>query len=214
MKFIFKESKSSTELTLPVTPANFDVSHGIRIETINIHAAGDVIIGGYNTLCTVKIDCMFPAQEYPFAQNNGTDPYEYVEIFKTWCDARTVLRFVVTKTKVNIPVLINEIKYGEKDGTGDVYATIALREYREIAAVQTQKETQTGNASREESSPPAKPETYIVVSGDTLWAISRKFYGEPELCYALAKYNSIKNANLIYPGQSLDIPDKSLLKGA
>ncbi len=44
---------------------------------------------------------------------------------------------------------------------------------------------------------------YIIVSGDTLWAISRK-YG---LTYQeLGTYNNIKNFDLIFPGQKLTIP--------
>ena len=34
--------------------------------------------------------------------------------------------------------------------------------------------------------------------------------GEP-LAWKLAAYNGIKNANLIYPGQKVTIPDRSLL---
>lgn len=53
--------------------------------------------------------------------------------------------------------------------------------------------------------PVVKPveEVYIIVTGDTLWAISRK-YG---LTYQeLGTYNNIKNFNLIFPGQKLTIP--------
>ena len=55
------------------------------------------------------------------------------------------------------------------------------------------------------------PQTYKVASGDTLWGICRKFYSAPTLCWKLAKYNGIQNANLIYPGQILKIPEKKEL---
>ena len=205
----------STEIALPVTPPGFEINSGIRIETVNIHTLGDVVIGGYGTLASIKIQCMFPAREYPFSVTGGIGPYDYIDRFKAFCDSRTVLRFIITDTPVNIPVLIADIKYGEKDATGDVYATISLHEYRYVSVTQTQKQDRTGNGSREvETAPPLTMQTYVIVKGDTLWAICRKFYGEPRLCYDLAKYNSIKNANLIYPGNTLNIPDKSLLKGA
>ena len=212
MKFIFKDP-SGVELALPVTPPSFEVSHGIKVETINIHAVGDVIIGGYGTLCTVRVECMLPASHYPFSYGNE-QPYAIVERLKTWSANRSALRFIVTETDINIPVLIEEIKYGEKDGTRDVYATLTLREYRALVAAKAQKADRTENMSREATSLPAITESYTVVKGDTLSAICRKFYGDPKLYDALAKYNRVKNPNLIFPGQTLRLPEKALLEGA
>ena len=67
-KFIFKYNTRGydNELILPVTPESFQVEKGTRMETVNIHELGDVVLAGYGTLCTLKIDCMFPAQKYPF----------------------------------------------------------------------------------------------------------------------------------------------------
>ena len=210
MRFVFTDN-SGAELALPVTPPGFEVSHGVKVETINIHTVGDVIIGGHGALCSLKVECMLPKQRYAFAHGWG-DPYGLVGKFKAWCSERAVLRFAVTGTPVSMPVLIEEIKYGERDGTGDVYATLSLREHRELTAVRTQKNEQTGNESRPEPEPPPTAQEHTVVSGDTMWAISRRYYGEPTLCYALATYNGIRNANLIYPGQVVRLPDKSLLR--
>ncbi|MCL2045727.1 MAG: LysM peptidoglycan-binding domain-containing protein [Oscillospiraceae bacterium] len=158
---------------------------------------------------------MFPAREYAFSQSMGMGPYDYVKQFELWAlDPSAIVRFIVTETPVNIPVLVESIDYGERDGTGDVYATISLREYRELAVVQTQKAEKTENLSRPDPEPPVTSQTHIVVSGDTLWAIARKYYGDGLLAYHLATYNGIKNANLIYPGQAVNLPDKSLLGAA
>lgn len=215
IKLIFKNPQTNEELVLPVTPPSFEVASGIKGETVNIHTVGDVVIGGYGTLANIKIDCMFPAQQYPFVVGPSIKPYEYVNKIKLLCESRTVVRFIVTDTPVNIPALILEIAYGERDGTGDVYATITMREYKYLTAAKTQKQDKTGNEPRPvEAAPPPAMQTYIIVKGDTLWAICRRFYGEPKLCYDLAKYNGIKNANLIYAGNTLNIPDKSLLESA
>ena len=53
--------------------------------------------------------------------------------------------------------------------------------------------------------------SYTVKKGDTLWGIARRTYGDGTLAWKLASYNGIKNANLIYPGQKVTLPDKSLL---
>jgi LysM repeat protein len=193
---------------LPITPPSFEIEHGIIIETINIHTLGDVNIAGYGTLATIRIDCMFPAQEYPFAFSFQY-PYTYVNIFEKWCDEHTVLRFVISNAPINIAVLVQSISYSEKDGTNDVYASIALREYRELKSVRVET-TGSGNQSRA-AGVTMPPSSYTVKKGDTLSAICRKFYGDATLYPKFAKANGIKNANLIYVGQVLKIPEKSQL---
>jgi nucleoid-associated protein YgaU len=54
--------------------------------------------------------------------------------------------------------------------------------------------------------PPPAPRTYTVVSGDTLWAISEKFYGEGNRYQEIANASGISNPDLINPGQVLTIP--------
>lgn len=48
--------------------------------------------------------------------------------------------------------------------------------------------------------------SYIVVAGDTLWGISKRFYGSGSLYPIIVEANNIKNPNLIYPEQKLIIP--------
>lgn len=60
--------------------------------------------------------------------------------------------------------------------------------------------------------PPAEPEpapavrTYTVESGDTLWAIAERFYGDGSKYQVIADASGIPNPDLIYPGQVLTIP--------
>jgi LysM repeat protein len=205
MKFIF--IKDEEELALPVTPESFSVSHGINIETINIHTLGDVAVAGYGTLPTFKVSCMFPAQAYPFNEATAdiNDPYGYVRKFENWCDNRSVLRWIITDTTVNCLVLINDISYGEQDGTGDVYAALTLRKYRQLSVVRTEK---TGNLSRQAEAAAVISETYVVSKGDTLSAIARKYYGDTSFTSKLASYNGIPNTSLIKPGQIIKLPGK------
>lgn len=52
---------------------------------------------------------------------------------------------------------------------------------------------------------PGAPDRYMVVSGDTLWSLASKFLKDPYRWNELFKQNkdTIKNPNLIYPGQVL-----------
>ncbi|ORX00530.1 LysM peptidoglycan-binding domain-containing protein [Mycolicibacillus trivialis] len=58
------------------------------------------------------------------------------------------------------------------------------------------------------AAPPAPPvpRTHTVVSGDTLWAIAEKFYGDGNKYQQIADANGIANPDLIHPGQELTIP--------
>lgn len=48
---------------------------------------------------------------------------------------------------------------------------------------------------------------YIVRDGDTLGKIAKKFFGNEAFYEYLATYNNIEDANTIFPGQVIKIPD-------
>jgi nucleoid-associated protein YgaU len=54
--------------------------------------------------------------------------------------------------------------------------------------------------------PPPAARTYTVVSGDTLWAISERFYGDGSKYQVIADASNVSNPDLIHPGQVLTIP--------
>jgi nucleoid-associated protein YgaU len=58
----------------------------------------------------------------------------------------------------------------------------------------------------EEPAPEPAPRTYTVESGDTLWAISERFYGDGSKYQVIADASGIPNPDLIQPGQVLTIP--------
>ena len=202
------------EMFLPVTPESYTVTAGIRIETVNIDGLGDAVFGGHGTLASVTIESFFPAQDYPFSQRIYSDPFEYVGWFKLRSWNKTVLRFIVTDTDVNIPVLVESIDYGERDGTNDVYFTLVLQEYREMKAT-TITETETAETTRydEPVQSQSDVEEYIIQSGDTLSAICRRHYGNANLYGKVAEYNGIPNPNLIFTGNTLLLPPISVLGG-
>ena len=212
-QLILKDTAGGTELTLPVTPESFSVSFGRNVLKVNVHQLGDVNLWGQKTAATVQIAALFPSSErsYAFAGGYAGNPYGAIELLRNWQDAGKILRFIVSETPVNLAVLLSEVRYGEQDGTGDVYADLTLSEYRETGAVQIQAGSRTSSRPSESGGLQKTPQSCTVVKGDTMWAIARKFYGDAALCWKLAAYNGIANANLIYPGQVVKIPDKGAL---
>ncbi|OBF30453.1 LysM peptidoglycan-binding domain-containing protein [Mycobacterium sp. ACS4331] len=54
--------------------------------------------------------------------------------------------------------------------------------------------------------PAPPPQTYVVKSGDTLWDIAQRFYGDPNRYRLIAAANHLSNPHAITPGQKLTIP--------
>ena len=72
-------------------------------------------------------------------------------------------------------------------------------------------QTETAVVAQEEAPPAENPvvtenKTHTVQSGDTLWAIAKKYYGNGSQYTKIASANGIGNPNLIHPGQVFTIP--------
>lgn len=188
------------ELILPVTPPSFEVNRGIRVETVNIHGVGDIRVAGYPALDSISIASFFPVQEYSFARKQR-EPYEYAAVFTEWAENKAVVRFLISGTTVNIPVLIENIRYGEKDGSGDVYYTLTLAEYRYVSV--------SAAASRPVETIPATASTYIVEEGECLRNIVRRYVGssEQKAVDKIAGASGFKYPRTICAGDSVSIPE-------
>ena len=214
-KFIFHDVDEGQEVILPVTPQSYQIESGQGIQIVNLTQFGDYALAGFPSIYAFTLECMFPAQAYPFLIAGGqADPERYIAFFERAANEQRVLRFVVSDTTVSREVLVEYIRYGEQDGTNDVYAVLSLTPYRRLqltssTAMTVDEEVQ--GAVRTGNAPAVTQQSYTIQSGDTLWGICRKFYGDGSLAYALADYNGIKNANLIYDGDTLRLSEKTLL---
>lgn len=202
--FIFR--RPSGELTLPVTPSEYAVEHGVNVEIVNVYELGDVALVGHGTLAAIKISCLFPANSYPFS--DSSDPEEYIAAFTEIVDNREAIRFIVSDTGVNVECYLQAFEYGEQDGTNDIYATLTLRERRDLEVVATVTLPADNTPRASEPQIPAGEETYTAKYGDTLCSICRKYYGndKPDTYTRLAQYNGKSNPNLLMVGEVLKIP--------
>lgn len=97
---------------------------------------------------------------------------------------------------------IYTLRLDELDAQGDVISRLETPFKREAPEVLVPAESQDPGAA-----PPIRAIT--VQKGDTLWAISRARYGDGFLYVKVfdANRDSIRNPDLIYPGQVFSIPD-------
>ena len=213
------------ELQLPVPPLPFGWGAAQNVRELTVNGTGTVTLPGDPASVSGTLEILLPAHDYPFNQPGAVlDPYYYVERFKGWIAGKKIVRYVVPGV-LNERVVLQELTYQERDGTGDVYATLYLRSSPPLEAVTTQNNTgmQSGtgsgsgnggaNTGRAEPETSSQAQTYTVVAGDCLSVICRRFYGSGTDRYynALAAYNGIRNPHLIRPGQVITLPPKEQL---
>lgn len=200
MKRTFTFISGGEELSLPVTPAAIETASGIRIETVNINGLGDLRIAGNRTLANITISSFFPAHQYRFA-NARYSPQEYVRKFQAMARAKSPVRFIVHGTGINLSVFVEGIRFGEKDGTNDIYYSISLSEC-EAAMIGG------GTPPRPISSGHGGTTTYTVKRGDTMWSIARRFLGNGSRYPEIERANNLKEGYVLLPGQVLIIPSR------
>ncbi|MBP3906990.1 MAG: LysM peptidoglycan-binding domain-containing protein [Peptostreptococcaceae bacterium] len=204
---------------LPVIPSEFERVIDAGYDTNAIIGLGDVAVLTSNGLAQLSLSSFFPNNEYSFNEySNVPKPYDMVRYFKEWKNKGTVVRVILTGTDINQEMYITNFAYGERDGTGDVYYTMDLLEYRPIIVPtitennsnntqNTNRPTDTNNKNDSSN----KQKTHKVVKGDCLWDIAQKYYGKGSLYPKIkeankSKYPSLAKSNVIYTNMELIIP--------
>lgn len=221
---IFFDNDNKT-YRLPTNPEQMEISSVQAIEKYEILKLGQIAIPTHMELKEYSFECEFPKLPAHYVETSGSfkDADYYINLFQNWRNKLTPMRFIASNgigDDINTLVLIEDLAIIEKAGEeGDKYINFKLLEYREYGkksvVVKDTKKISNSVIQVASTKPiiPEKPNPksngyHVVVTGDTLWAISKKYYGNgnqfPEILNA--NKDKIKNANLIYPGQKLVIP--------
>ena len=181
-----------------------------------IYQANPVAVNNKEVFDSIK-DLRTMAILYPWMEaGSHAEPQYYLDYLNAWAADGKVIRMVITGTEINTLIYIEDVTQSEKDGTGDRYVTVAIREYCDLEAKEVAAAGGTQNNGRaNDASSSRKTQSYTIVSGDTLSVICRRYYGKSSAKYynALAKYNGIKNPHLIYPGVTIQVPSETVLLG-
>lgn len=119
-------------IQLPIVPSEFKIPSPMSHETFTTINQGDIKLIGRRGLKSLTIETFFPSKEYPFLRDRTYKGWEYVEIIESWNDKRIPIRLIATNTPVNMLVVIDIFEYGLQDGSGDVYYSLSLSEFKEI----------------------------------------------------------------------------------
>ena len=200
-------SMDDDRMRLPVLPSTVEAGSTSNNTTIDINGRGEVMLLGNEDLRTMTIESFFPNQDYTFVEQ-FLKPWDFVSKILDWKASKKPIRLIVTGTVLNTEMGIENFNYGEMDGSGDVYYTLDLKDYRRLKVRTIAKVTKKEELKRPVP-PKPKQKTYVVKKGDNLWNISKSFYGNGNQWRKI--YNANKkvigsNPNLIYPKQRYVIP--------
>ena len=208
-------SSDGTELTLPVTPATWTKPGTRNTKVVDLAQGGELLFVGSERLGTITLDdVLLPGQQYAFVVSWTPQEKAMAWLVKQR-DEKRILRYVITERNVSFPCKLITVEFSERDGPGDIYATLVLHKYVPPAEMTVIGQQSAAPAAVREDPPPEKTGVteHVVKAGDNLWTICRKYYNNGNLYKKLAAYNSIKNPSLIFPGQVIKIPPGSELEG-
>lgn len=240
-EFYFKIG--SDVLTFPITPSELTIKVGSNNKVVTLINEGDINILKSPSLVEVEFDARFPMRKYPYSREVSSFQ-TYYDVFKELKEKRRSFRFIVARTApkgdrtwdTNLLVALEDFTLDEDADNGDdVIISFKLKQFKKYGIkklpnsylntlVKSPTSTDTSTSTSETPRPTEnKTDTsgsYTIKSGDCLWSIAKKFYGNG------AKYTVIYNANKtvientakkygkksssnghwIYPGTKITIP--------
>lgn len=208
---------------LPIAPEKFTLKVNNTNKKITLINEGEVNILKEAGLTDLEFDALIPAVQYSFANYDGgfKSPAHFTNHFEKLKTEKKPFQFVITRkmpdgkllfdTNMTVSMESYTIKEDAKQGF-DLVVSFKLKQYKPFGTkiVKVLDNTASVNKPRPaETSPAPKQETtYTVKSGDCLWNIAKKFYGNGAKYTKIYEANKdkIKNPNLIHTGQVFVIP--------
>lgn len=213
-------------LAFPITPSKIDLKIKNNNKSINLIDTGDVNIVKSPGLSEINVTLIIPLTRYPFAYypNGFQSPNVYISKLEDLKVNKKHVVFILTRSSQNrllndssLLVTLEDYTISENASNGqDFTAKCKFKQFKPYgtkqAIINVVKNTINVEEPREEINAPDVL-TYTVVSGDTLWNISKLLLNNGARYTEIAELNNIANPNLIYPGDILEIPEREWYYG-
>lgn len=221
------------KMLCPIAPSKLQLKIKNQNKTVNLINDGEVNILKKAGLTEVSFDLLLPNVKYPFAvyKSGFKNAKYFLDILENLKTSEKPFYFKVTRKFPNGKLLFDtnmkvsledyNTKEDVKEGF-DVTVSVKLKQYKDYG-------TKTCTIINEQSEKPEEPEVTVAVeetrpaetspepssnqshtvkSGDCLWNLAKKYYGDGKKYTVIYEANKdkIKNPNLIYSGQVLTIP--------
>jgi len=226
-------------ILLPVAPPELEIKANNQNRTLNLINFGEVNILRKAGLTDITFTCLIPQIKYPFAvYMDGFKPASFfLDAFEKLKENQKPFQFIVSRVKPNGELLFDSnitvsleyhvITEDWEENTFDLEVEIVLKQFRHFGTKKVEIVNPPPDAPQDappqavihENRPPENPpkaRSYTVVSGDSLWAIARRFFGDGSRWREIYNLNpQIAERNLgsgrasytIFPGQVFRLPD-------
>ena len=212
---------------LPIPPKKLELKISNQNKTYDLMNYSEINVLKNPGLTSIEFEVLLPNVKYPFAmyKNNFQNAKYYLGVLENLKVNKSAFQFIVIRKfpngnsifDTNIKVSIEDYTITDSTDEGfDTKVKIKLKQYREYSTKTVQVTikqykppvvTRTVTSNNTAASKPSG-QNYTVKSGDCLWNIAKKYYGNGSKYTTIynANRDKIKNPNLIYPGQVLWIP--------
>lgn len=193
---------------LPVNPKELSVTQGSGNKTINLLNVGEVVVAGNRGPIKMAVNTFLPASNSLFYKERN--PEEIVTKMKQWKNGRQPLRIIVSGTDINTMFLVENMEEQYREGQLDIYINWNFTEYRVLNVPASATTAFSGNVNsselKERSGVVKTPKKVTVKTGDSLWGLAIRYYGDGRLWKKIADANGIANPNRIKSGMVLEMP--------
>lgn len=213
---------------LPIPPKKLELKISNQNKTYDLMNYSEINVLKNPGLTSIEFEVLLPNVKYPFAmyKNNFQNAKYYLGILENLKVNKSAFQFIVIRKfpngnsifDTNIKVSIEDYTITDSTDEGfDTKVKIKLKQYREystktvqVTIKQYKPPVVTRTVTTNNTAAASKPsgQNYTVRSGDCLWNIAKRFYGNGSQYTKIynANRDKIKNPNLIYPNQVLWIP--------
>ena len=213
---------------LPIPPKKLELKISNQNKTYDLMNYSEINVLKSPGLTSIEFDILLPNVKYPFStyKNNFQNAKYFLGILENLKVNKSAFQFIVIRKfpngtgifDTNIKVSLEDYTITDSTDEGfDTTVKIKLKQYREystktvkVTIKQYKPPVVTRTVTTNNTAAASKPsgQNYTVKSGDCLWNIAKKFYGNGSQYTKIynANKDKIKNPNLIYPNQVLWIP--------
>lgn len=184
--YLTETTGGGRRFTFPSLPERIKEKNSTNYQSYDILSQGKIKIPKGMMPTEISWDSVFfgESKKNESIVKHWVSPSECKRILQNWHENGTVLRLMVTETNINVDVTIGQFFCDDVGGFGNKEYEIVFFRYKdskiyttdELKIVKFVKKTNTRPAPTAPSAP-ANKGTYTIKSGDTLWAIARRFFG-------------------------------------
>ncbi|MBQ8435344.1 MAG: LysM peptidoglycan-binding domain-containing protein [Oscillospiraceae bacterium] len=173
----------SIKLQIPVNPESFKVQKSGNNDSVTIVGLGEATVISAPKAIKISFSSIFPKTYFPGCNvQKPLIPHFYITAISSWMNEKIPIRLYITKCDIVRYMTIEDFSYSQSGGdVGSYDYSITFKEYRAIRVRQININNKKANILKNQTprvNTQKKPKTYTAKSGDTLYKIAKKYYGD------------------------------------